>query len=91
MAVDLTEEIPELSEAPSGRIERDAVLKEVIEDLKKASELLDDVSITASERAEWAHIKSELVNELRRMVKRDPRNVSIRGHSHDKRRQRQRY
>ncbi len=77
VAVDLTEEIPELSEALSGRIERDALLKEVIEDLKKASELLDDVSITASERSEWAHIKSELVNELRRMVKRDPSNISI--------------
>ena len=76
VAVDLTEEIPELSEALSGRIERDALLKEVIEDLKKASELLDDVSITASERAEWAHIKSELVNELRRMAKRDLRNIS---------------
>ncbi len=76
MAVDLTEEIPELSDALSARIETDALLKEVVEDLKKASELLDDLSITASERAEWTHIKSELVNELRRMVKRDPRNIS---------------
>ncbi len=76
MAVDQTEEIPELSDAVSARIETDALLKEVVEDLKKASELLEDVSITASERAEWAHIKSELVNELRRMVKRDPRSIS---------------
>ncbi len=76
MAVDLIEEIPELSDALSGRIETDALLKEVIEDLKKVSELLDDVSITASERAEWAHIRSELVNELRRMVKRNPRSIT---------------
>ncbi|WP_170381943.1 hypothetical protein [Ruegeria atlantica] len=76
MTVDLIEEIPELSDALSGRIETDALLKEVIEDLKKVSELLDDVSITASERAEWAHIRSELVNELRRMVKRNPRSIS---------------
>ena len=76
VAVDLIEEIPELSEALSGRIQTDALLKEVIEDLKKVSELLDDVSITASERAEWTHIRSELVNELRRMVKRNPRNIS---------------
>ena len=76
VTVDLIEEIPELSEALSGRIETDALLKEVVEDLKKASELLGDLTITASERAEWAHIKSELVNELRRMVQRDPRNIS---------------
>ena len=75
VAVDLTKEIAELSEALSGRTETDALLKEVIEDLKKASELLDDVSTPAQERAEWAHIRSELVNELRRMVKRNLRNT----------------
>lgn len=76
VAVDLIEEIPELSEVLSGRIKADALLKEVIEDLRKVSTQLDDISITASERAEWAHIKSELVNELRRMVKRDPHSIS---------------
>ena len=70
VTVDLIEEIPELSDMLSGRIETDALFREVIEDLKKASAFSKDVSISASERAEWAHIKSELINELRRMVKR---------------------
>lgn len=69
---ELSDELPELS----GRIETDALLSEVIEDLKKVTTLLDDTSITASERAEWAHIRSELVKELRRMVKRNPRSIS---------------
>ena len=70
VTVDLIEEIPELSDMLSGRIETDALFREVIEDLKKASAFSVDASITASERAEWTHIKSELINELRRMVKR---------------------
>ena len=73
---ELSDELAELSGALSGRIETDALLSEVIEDLKKVTALLDDTSITASERAEWAHIRSELVNELRRMVKRNPRSIS---------------
>ncbi len=71
-----SDDLAEISDALSGRVEMDALLSEVIEDLRKVSELLDDVSITASERAEWAHIKSELVNELRRLVKRNPRSIS---------------
>ena len=76
MTWELCDELPELSDALSGRIETDALLSEAIEDLKKVTTLLDDTSITASERAEWAHIRSELVNELRRMVKRNPRSIS---------------
>lgn len=71
VTVDLIEEIPELSDVLSGRIGTDALLGEVIEDLKKASAFSKDASISASERAEWAHIKSELINELRRMLKRN--------------------
>ncbi len=71
VTVDLIEEIPELSDVLSRRMESDALLGEVIEDLKKASAFSKDASITASERAEWAHIKSELINELRRMLKRN--------------------
>ncbi|NOC45562.1 MULTISPECIES: hypothetical protein [unclassified Ruegeria] len=71
MTVDLIEEIPELSDVLSGRIGTDALLGEVIEDLKKASAFSKDASISALERAEWAHIKSELINELRRMLKRN--------------------
>ncbi|MES0824528.1 hypothetical protein [Ruegeria sp. SCP11] len=70
VTVDLIEEIPELSDVLSGRIETDALFREVIEDLKKASAFSEDASIAASERAEWTHIKSELIKELRRMVKR---------------------
>ncbi|WP_170327344.1 hypothetical protein [Ruegeria arenilitoris] len=76
MTWELSDELPELSDALSGHIETDAFLSEAIEDLKKVTALLDDTSITASERAEWAHIRSELVNELRRMVKRNPRSIS---------------
>ena len=76
VTVDLIEEIPELSDALSGRIETDALLKEVIEDLRKVTALLDDTTIAASERAEWAHVRSELINELRRMVKRNSRSIS---------------
>ncbi|NOD36662.1 MULTISPECIES: hypothetical protein [unclassified Ruegeria] len=76
MTWELSDELPELSDALSGRIETDALLSEAIEDLKKVSALLDDTSITATERAEWAHIRSELVNELRRMVKRNLRSIS---------------
>ncbi|NOD90550.1 MULTISPECIES: hypothetical protein [unclassified Ruegeria] len=72
---ELSDELPELSDALSGRIETDALLSEAIADLKKVTALLDDTSITAPERAEWAHIRSELVNELRRMVKRNLRNT----------------
>lgn len=72
---ELSDELPELSDALSGRIEKDALFSEAIEDLKKVAALLDDTSITASERAEWAHIRSELVNELRRMVKRNLHNT----------------
>ncbi len=73
---ELSDDLPELSDALSGRIGTDALLSEAIEDLKKVTALLDDTSITASERAEWAHIRSELVNELRRMVKRNLRSIS---------------
>ncbi len=76
MTVDLIEEIPELSDVLSRCIESDALLGEIIEDLKKASAFSKDASITASERAEWAHIKSELINELRQMVERNPRSNS---------------
>ncbi len=75
MTWELSDELPELSDAFLGRIETDALLSEAIEDLKKVTALLDDTSITASERAEWAHIRSELVNELRRMVKRNLHNT----------------
>ncbi|MBO9410956.1 MULTISPECIES: hypothetical protein [unclassified Ruegeria] len=75
MTWELSDELPELSDALSGRIEKDALFSEAIEDLKKVAALLDDTSITASERAEWAHIRSELVNELRRMVKRNLHNT----------------
>ncbi|NOD78330.1 MULTISPECIES: hypothetical protein [unclassified Ruegeria] len=75
MTWELSDELPELSDALSGRIETDALLSEAIADLKKVTALLDDTSITAPERAEWAHIRSELVNELRRMVKRNLRNT----------------
>ncbi len=73
---ELSDELPDLSDALSGRTETDALLSEAIEDLKKVTALLDDTSITATERAEWAHIRSELVNELRRMVKRNLRSIS---------------
>lgn len=73
---ELSDELPELSDALSGFNETDALLSEAIEDLKKVSALLDDTSIPALERAEWTHIKSELINELRRMVKRSLRNTS---------------
>ncbi|WP_170754791.1 hypothetical protein [Ruegeria lacuscaerulensis] len=76
MTWELSDDLPELSDALSGRIGTDALLSEAIEDLKKVTALLDDTSITASERAEWAHIRSELVNELRRMVKRNLRSIS---------------
>ncbi len=76
MTWELSDELPDLSDALSGRTETDALLSEAIEDLKKVTALLDDASITASERAEWAHIRSELVNELRRMVKRNLRSIS---------------
>ena len=76
MTWELSDELPELSDALSGHIETDAFLSEAIEDLKKVTALMDDTSITASERTEWAHIRSELVNELRRMVKRNPRSIS---------------
>ncbi len=76
MTWELSDELPDLSDALSRRIETDALLNEAIEDLKKVTALLDDTSITASERAEWAHIRSELVNELRRMVKRNLRSIS---------------
>ncbi len=71
-----SDELPDLSDALSGRTETDALLNEAIEDLKKVTALLDDTSITAKERAEWAHIRSELVNELRRMMKRNFRSIS---------------
>ncbi len=73
---ELSDELPDLSDALSGRIETDALLSEAIEDLRKVTALLDDTSITATERAEWAHIRSELVNELRRMVKRNLHSIS---------------
>ncbi|GAA6159618.1 hypothetical protein NBRC116589_17920 [Ruegeria sp. HU-ET01832] len=76
MTWELSDELPDLSYALSGRTETDALTSEAIEDLKKVTALLDDTSITASERAEWAHIRSELVNELRRMVKRNLRSIS---------------
>ena len=76
MTWELSDELPDLSDALSGRTERDALLSEAIEDLKKVTALLDDTSITATERAEWAHIRSELVNELRRLVKRNFRSIS---------------
>ncbi|WP_170423212.1 hypothetical protein [Ruegeria arenilitoris] len=76
MTWELSDELPELSNAFLGRTETDALLSEAIEDLKKVTALLDDTSITATERAEWAHIRSELVNELRRMVKRNLRSIS---------------
>ena len=75
MTWELSDELPDLCDAFSGRIETDALLSEAIEDLKKVSALLDDTSIPAPERAEWTHIKSELINELRRMVKRNLRNT----------------
>ncbi|WP_170786518.1 hypothetical protein [Ruegeria lacuscaerulensis] len=76
MTWELSDELPDLSDALSGRTETDALLSEAIEDLRKVTALLDDTSITATERAEWAHIRSELVNELRRMVKRNLRSIS---------------
>ncbi len=76
VSVELSVEIPELSDALSGRVKADAFLSEAIEDFRKVSALLDDASITAAERAEWTHIRSELVNELRRMAKRNLRNTS---------------
>ena len=76
VSVELSVEIPELSDALSGLVKADAFLSEAIEDFRKVSALLDDASITAAERAEWTHIRSELVNELRRMAKRNLRKTS---------------
>ncbi len=73
---DLKDELPELSTALSSQFEADAFLSEAIEDFGKVCAKLKDTSITASEREEWAHIKSELVNELRRLAKRNLRNAS---------------
>ncbi|WP_217354225.1 hypothetical protein [Ruegeria arenilitoris] len=76
VVTDLHDEIPELADALSERVEPDVFLSEAVEDFRKVCTLMDDTSITASERAEWAHIKSELLNELRRMVQRKLRNTS---------------
>ncbi|MCA0930092.1 hypothetical protein [Ruegeria profundi] len=76
MANDLKDELPELLNALSSQIEPHAFLSEAIEDLGKVCAKLKDTSITASEREEWAHIKTELLNELRRLAKRKLRNTS---------------
>lgn len=76
MVMDLHKEIPELADVLTERVETDVFLSEAIEDFRKVCALIDDTSIAASERAEWAHIKSELLNELRRMVQRKLRNIS---------------
>ena len=73
--VDPKDEIPQLLDVLSGRAEVNALLNDSIEDLNKTSALLENASITAAERAEWTHIRSALVNELRRMAKRKPRNT----------------
>lgn len=76
MAINLHEEIPELADALTERVEADVFLSEAMEDFRKACAQMDDATISESERAEWAHIKSELLNELRRMVQRKFRNIS---------------
>ncbi|MBO9448345.1 hypothetical protein [Ruegeria sp. R14_0] len=75
MIVDPNDEIPQLLDALSERAEVNAFLNGAIEDLNKTSALLENASITAAERAEWTHIRSELANELRRMAKHKPRNT----------------